>query len=68
MMPGSVFSLNASGPNAAWFRVEYTTDMKTWTPISTYQVFNGSIDFADPDAQTDQARFYRAVPESGPPQ
>jgi len=35
-------------------------------PIATNQVINGSIDFVDPDAQNDPARFYRAVPELNP--
>ena len=61
------FHLNASGPDGAWFRVDYTTDLANWTPIVTTQVVNGSIDFIDPDAQTDQFRFYRAVPEFNPP-
>ena len=40
--------------------VECTTDLRTWTPICTNQVFNGSLDFVDPGAQRDQVRFYRA--------
>jgi hypothetical protein len=42
--------------------------MLKWTPICTNQVVNGSVDFVDPDTSTTQARFYRAVPESNPPQ
>jgi hypothetical protein len=61
------FHLNATGPDGAWFTVEYSTDMVTWTPISTSQVVNGSIDFIDPDAPTANARFYEAVPELNPP-
>jgi hypothetical protein len=62
------FHLSAAGPNGAWFHVEYTTDMLNWTPICTNQVINGSIDFIDPSASTTHARFYRAVPETNPPQ
>ena len=61
------FHLNAMGPDGAWFRVEYTTDMVNWVAICTNQVVNGSIDFVDPDAQNDRSRFYRAVPENDPP-
>ncbi|HWV99888.1 MAG TPA: Ig-like domain-containing protein [Candidatus Acidoferrum sp.] len=67
MMPGNCFQLSSDGPDGAWFHVEFSTDMLNWTSICTNQVVNGSIDFVDPDAQNDQARFYRAVPESAPP-
>jgi hypothetical protein len=68
VMPGAAFNLAASGPDGAWFHVEYSTDMIHWTPICTNQVVNGSIDFVDPDAATNPSRFYRTVPEAGPPQ
>ena len=68
MMPGNVFNLNSSGPDGAWFHVDYSTDLLNWTPICTNQVVNGSIDFVDPDAQNASSRFYRTVPEAGPPQ
>jgi hypothetical protein len=67
MMPGAAFNLNAAGPDGAWFLVEYSTDLINWTPICTNQVVNGSMDFVDPDAQTNPVRFYRTVPESDPP-
>ena len=67
MMPGAVFHLNATGPNGAWFHVEYSTDMMHWKPVCTNQVVNGCIDFVDPDAAANPARYYRAVPDSGPP-
>jgi hypothetical protein len=67
-LPDKCFHLRAAGPDAAWFHVEYTTDLLHWTPICTNQVVHGSIDFIDPDAPTGQARLYRAVPEAGPPQ
>ena len=61
------FHLNATGPDGAWFSVEYSTDLINWTAVSTNQVVNGSIDFVDPDAPDDQHRFYRAVPRDNPP-
>jgi len=60
------FHVNASGPDGAWFTVEYTTDLINWTPITSNQVVDGSVDFVDPDAQTEQVRFYRAVPVFNP--
>ena len=64
---GDCFQLASAGPDGAWFHVEFSTDMLNWTSICTNQVVDGTIDFVDPDAQNSQARFYRAVPEAGPP-
>jgi hypothetical protein len=68
VLPDGCFHLSASGPDGAWFRVDYSTDLINWNAVTTNQVVNGSIDFVDPDAPTDQRRFYRAVPQDGPPQ
>jgi hypothetical protein len=67
MMPGAVFNISANGPDGAWFHVECSTDMIHWTPICTNQVVNGKIDFVDPDAAANPSRYYRTVPEAGPP-
>ena len=66
-LPGGCFRVNATGPDGAWFRLEYSTDFARWIPLCTNQVVQGAIDFVDPDASADRARFYRAVPEAGPP-
>src|ERR1035441_4900119 len=68
IIPGSAFNLSATGPDGAWFHVEYSTDMIHWTPICTNQVVNGSINYIDPDAATNPSRFYSTVPETVPPQ
>jgi hypothetical protein len=65
--PGVGFNLAAAGPDGAWFYVEYSSDLLNWTPICTNQVVNGSVDFVDPDAATNPERFYRVVPDAGPP-
>jgi hypothetical protein len=65
-LPDRTFHLAATGPNGAWFHVEYSTDMVNWTPVCTNQVINGSIDFLDPDAASSPSRYYRAVPEPSP--
>jgi len=67
MLPGGCFHLTAPGPDAAWFSVECSTDLVNWTSVCTNQVINGSIDFVDPDAQSNPSRFYRAVPLNNPP-
>ena len=68
LLPGNVFHLCANGPDGAWFHVEYSTDLVHWMPVCTNQVINGGIDFIDPDASLLPSRFYRTVPEFGPPQ
>jgi len=68
LLPDRCFHLRANGPDGAWFRVEYSTDLLNWTAICTNQVILGGIDFVDPDAAAGGDRFYRAVPELGPPQ
>ena len=61
------FHLQASGPDGAWFHVDYSADLLNWTSICTNQVVNGSIDFIDPDASADHSRFYRTVPQPAAP-
>jgi hypothetical protein len=68
LLPGGAFHLNATGPDGAWFSVQYSTNMADWFSVCTNQVVGGSIDFVDPDAPVDSGRFYRAVPQAGPPQ
>jgi hypothetical protein len=67
MLPDLSFHMNATGPDGAWFHIDSSSDLVNWTSLCTNQVVNGSIDFIDPDAQNSQSRFYRAVPEAGPP-
>ncbi|MGA3269070.1 MAG: Ig-like domain-containing protein [Verrucomicrobiota bacterium] len=67
LLPGGCFHLAAPGPDAAWFCIQYSTDLVNWTAVCTNQVINGSIDYVDPDAQGSPARYYRAVPVAGPP-
>jgi len=61
------FHLAAAGPDTAWFCIQWTTNLVSWQPVCTNQVINGSIDFVDPDAPGNPARFYRAVPLAGTP-
>jgi hypothetical protein len=60
------FHLTAPGVSGEWYRIEYSTDLQTWTPICTTQVAEGALHFVDPDAQDEAKRFYRAVPEPNP--
>ena len=66
-LPDGSFHVNASGPDGAWFCIQSSTNLINWSSLSTNQVFQGSIDFIDPDAQTQPSRFYRAVPLADAP-
>jgi len=67
VLPGGNFHFATTGPDGAWFYVQYSTDMVNWSVASTNQVFQGSIDFVDPDAASQTSRFYRAVPVDNSP-
>lgn len=67
MLPGHYFHLSQPGPNAAWFRIETSTNLMDWTPVCTNQVVNGYIDFIDPNSEDQNSHFYRAVPLAGTP-
>jgi hypothetical protein len=68
LLPDGRFHLGGTGPDGAWFCVQTMADnMTNWWCISTNQVFQGSIDFVDPDAATNSVRLYRAAPQAGPP-
>jgi hypothetical protein len=62
-LPDKTFHVSATGPDGAWFHIEYTSDLHAWTALCTNQVIHGSIDFLDPDAPNNPVRLYRAVPE-----
>jgi hypothetical protein len=67
LLPDRSFHLNTPGPDGAWFRIDYSTDMVNWQAVCTNQVIQGWIDFVDPDAAADTSRVYRAVPQANPP-
>jgi hypothetical protein len=68
LLPDNLFHFSAPGPDGAWFGVESSLDLRHWVRLcGSYQVLNGAIDFVDLDAAAGQPRFYRAVPEEGPP-
>jgi hypothetical protein len=61
VLPGSLFHVYATGPDGAWFCVQYSTDMINWSPVATNQVVNGCIDFVDPSGTAAGGGFYQAV-------
>lgn len=62
LLPDRSFHVNAAGPDGAWFNIQYSTDLVNWSTLCTNQVFQGAIDFVDPDAPDHSSRFYRANP------
>jgi hypothetical protein len=68
LLPDGSFHLSATGPEGAFVRFEYSTDLRTWTALCTNQVFRGWSDLIDPDAAHNLVRFYRAVHDADPPQ
>jgi hypothetical protein len=66
VLPGPYLHIGVPGPDGAWFHVEYSANLIDWVPLCTNQVFNGCIDFVDPDALMAK-RFYRTVPEANAP-
>jgi hypothetical protein len=67
MLGDRTFCLSMNGPAGGWFRIDYSTNCLSWTPVCTNQVVDGSINFADPSAANLAARWYRAVPLASPP-
>jgi len=67
LLPDGGFHVNATGPDGAWFTLQTSPDLVNWCSLSTNQVFQGSLDFVDPNAGGSQAGFYRVVPQAKPP-
>jgi hypothetical protein len=67
LLPDASFHVNAPGPDGAWFCIQYSTNLLNWSSLCTNQVFQGSIDFIDPDAPNNPGRFYRTVPVTNTP-
>jgi len=61
------FNYNGPGPDGAWYRADWSSDLLNWIPLCTNQVFQGSINFLDADALANPLRYYRIVPLDGPP-
>jgi hypothetical protein len=54
------FKLQFSGPTGSNLVIQATSDMKSWSSISTNVVVNGSVTYTDAAATTVSCRFYRA--------
>jgi hypothetical protein len=67
VLPDRTFNLTGTGPEGAWFDIQYSSDLSNWTSLCTNQIIGGSIDFLDPDAAANVTRFYRAIPAATAP-
>jgi len=62
------FHLALPALNGTWVRIESSDDAMHWVTLCTMKVTDGAIHFVDPDGDEQSQRFYRAVPESNPPE
>lgn len=61
LLPDGRFLLRMSGPPGASYVLEYSVNLRQWTPIKTNTIgTDGWLDFLDPDAPKDTQRLYRA--------
>jgi hypothetical protein len=67
LLPDGAFHVNAAGPDGAWFILQTSPDFIHWTNACTNQIFNGSVDYADPNGTGGAGGFYRVVPLTNTP-
>ena len=58
---GGRFQLCVPVPPGTTYRLDASTNLTSWTAISTNYVPEGVLDFRDPNADAFPNRFYRAV-------
>jgi hypothetical protein len=54
-------TLKLSGEIGRTYFVEVTSDLKTWTLLTTFVSENTSTEMTDPETTNSKQRFYRAV-------
>jgi uncharacterized delta-60 repeat protein len=59
--PAGPFTMNVTVPPGKPYRIDASTDLANWMPISTNAAPSSSFRFDDPAASGINARFYRAV-------
>lgn len=55
------FKLALSGPSGSNFVVQASSDLKSWTSISTNSAPTGTVTYTDTSATNRLSRFYRAI-------
>jgi hypothetical protein len=66
ILPGRLFYLSRTAAEFNWLRIERSTNLVHWETIATNQVLQGSLHYLDPDSETADMLFYRAVPVEPP--
>ena len=53
--------VNLPATNGLCYRLDISTDMRTWTPVLTNRVTKGAFHYVDTEQQRDPNKFYRVV-------
>jgi hypothetical protein len=61
-----LFQLCHPATNGYCYRVDASTDLRTWIPLCTNRVVDASVHYVDPDAPSLPVRFYRVLPAECP--
>ena len=61
LLPGKVPSLFVTGASNTSYRIETSTNLLSWTPLTNVPAPNGAAQFVDPATANLPRRFYRAV-------
>jgi hypothetical protein len=56
------FWLRVTGTTGQPFRIQTSTDLQNWSELTNSVITGGTMDFADGDATSNEARFYRILP------
>lgn len=59
--PGGLFQMTLNGDDGTAYRLEYSTNLLTWTPVVTNTVSGGTANFTDSGVGSQVLRFYRVV-------
>jgi Immunoglobulin domain len=59
-MTANGFQIQLSGPAGSNYVIQASTDLQSWTPISTNSAPSGTVSYTDTSAKTNVFRFYRA--------
>ncbi|HXI53242.1 MAG TPA: PQQ-binding-like beta-propeller repeat protein [Candidatus Saccharimonadales bacterium] len=65
LLPDHRFHLCLPSFDGFGFRVEVSSDLRTWRPACTNIVTGDVLQFVDPEDDTPAARFYRVLPDLG---
>ncbi|MGC8743110.1 MAG: hypothetical protein ACP5T0_04440 [Verrucomicrobiia bacterium] len=55
----NMVKFNLLGESNGLYRIEYSTDLKNWNPLSNLRAVNGQVNFSD--SPSSRYKFYRAV-------